>query len=346
LSPYSVAVTLAMTANGARGDTARRMLEALHVESLATYNAGMAALGRHLDALAGTVQVYGKSQEVELSTANQLFGDRSVTWDRGFLTVLAKQYGAGVRSADFRNDPETARTLINQWASDRTHGRITEVLPQDAVDALTRLVLVDALYFKAPWATPFDRDSTVPGRFTRSDGTTVTVPLMTTDEGPTYVEGAHFRSARLPYAGGGLAMTVALPTPGAESAAVAELLTSDLRRPGRSGLVLVMPRWTYRVATNLKSPLTELGMGPADADFGGMTSDARLHIDDVLHQTYVAVDEAGTEAAAVTAAVMGDTSMPVSQERLVLDRAFLYLIHDVRHGTPLFLGRVADPGSG
>ena len=141
-------------------------------------------------------------------------------------------------------------------------------------------------------------------------------------------------------------MTVALPGPGSEMAALRELLGRGLSGNGEPGLRLVMPRWIYRVATDLKQPLRRLGMGvafSADADFAAMTDDARLAITDVLHQTYVAVDEAGTEAAAATAVVMGETSMPVTPHELVLDRPFLFVVHDAAHGTPLFVGRVADP---
>lgn len=346
LSPYSIAVALAMTANGARGETARRMQEVLHVGSLAAYNSGMAALTQHLTALAGTVTVSGEKREIELSPANQLFADGSLQWQRAFLTVLAKEYGAGVRTVDFRDAPEAARVLVNEWTATQTHDRILEILPRGTVDVMTRLVLVNALYFKAPWALPFDKIATTTTRFARPDGTTVAVPMMSTDEGPTYLAGQHFRGARLRYAGGGLAMTVALPATGAEAAALDELLGGALRDSGRPGLRLTMPRWTYRVATDLKPSLAGLGMGAAfgdEADFGAMTEDTHLEISEVRHQTYVAVDEAGTEAAAATAVGMRATSMRVTQEDLVLDRPFLFVVHDTTHGTPLFLGRVTDP---
>jgi serpin B len=346
LSPYSIAVALAMTANGARGETLRRMQEVLHVGSLAAYNAGMAALTQHLAALAGTTKIGGEKVQIELSPVNQLFADESVQWQRAFLTVLAKEYGAGMRMVDFRHDPEAARALVNAWTATQTHDRIPEILPQGTVDVMTRLVLVNALYFKAPWALPFDTVATTSGRFARPDGTKIAVPMMSTDEGPTYLSGQHFRGARLRYAGGGLAMTVALPRNGAEEAALGELLGGALHDLGRPGLRLTMPRWTYRVGTDLKPPLAGLGMGVAfgdDADFGAMTDDTDLEISDVRHQTYVAVDEAGTEAAAATAVGMRATSMPMTREELVLDRPFLYVIHDTTHATPLFVGRVTDP---
>jgi serpin B len=171
---------------------------------------------------------------------------------------------------------------------------------------------------------------------------------MKGNEGLAYISGAHFRGARLPYAGGRLAMTVALPEPGSETVALRELLTDGVIAPALPGLALTMPRWTNRVATDLVDPLTELGMGVAfgtDADFGAMSGDAPLEITDVLHQAYVAVDESGTEAAAATAVVVGETSLPVTRETLVLDRPFLYVVHDTAHGTPLFAGRLADPAS-
>jgi serpin B len=344
LSPYSIAVALAMTANGARGETAHDMRAVLHVDSLAAYNAGMAALTQELAALAGPVEVAGTKSEIDLSAANQLFGDASVRWEKAFLTVLAKEYGAGMRTVDF-GTAEAARALVNRWTAGQTHDRIPEILPEGSIDPLTRLVLVDALYFKAPWGSPFEKSATSPGRFHRSDGSVVQAQLMSTDAGATYVTGRHFRGARLPYAGGALAMTVALPT-GPGAAALRELLGAGLVGDGEPGLRLRMPRWTYRIATDLKDPLKALGMSVAfgdGADFSGMTTQGDLAISDVLHQTYVAVDEAGTEAAAATAVVMGETSLPVTEHELVLDRPFLYVIHDMAHGTPLFVGRVTDP---
>jgi len=348
LSPYSIAVALAMTANGALGVTKQQMLDVLHVSSLSAYNRGLAALTQEIEDLAGPVTLAdGKHGEIALASVNQLFGDRATTWQEAFLTVLAKEYGAGMRAVDFRHDPEQARVLINGWTSDQTHDRIPQILPYGSVDQLTRLVLVNALYLKAPWQTPFDELSTKNGPFHRADGTVVRVPMMSTDpEAATYVSGPGWRAGRLPYAGGNLAMTVALPERDGEEAALRSLLDGGLAGNGSPGLALTMPRWTYRVATDLVEPLEKLGMerafGP-QADFSAMTTDAALEVSDVLHQTFIAVDEAGTEAAAATAVVMRELSLPVSRYELVLDRPFLFVLHDTAHGTPLFVGRVADP---
>jgi serpin B len=150
----------------------------------------------------------------------------------------------------------------------------------------------------------------------------------------------------LPYRGGTLAMTVALPR-GDEDAALAELLgPGGLTAAGEPAVAVTMPRWSHRVPTDLKPALLALGMtdafDPDTADFSGMTADEALHIAFVLHQTFVAVDEDGTEAAAATAVGMADSAALLSHT-LVLDRPFLYVVHDTAQGTPLFVGRVSDP---
>jgi serpin B len=348
LSPFSIAVALAMTANGAAGATARQMLEVLHTDSLAAYNAGMAALTQQLGDLAGPVTLPdGSRGAISLASTDQLFGDRATTWQRAFLTVLAKQYGAGMLGVDFQGDAERARRLINDWTRDQTHGRIPEILPKGIVDVTTRLVLVNALYFKAPWDTPFEKASTTDATFHRADGSTVTVPMMRGDaEGSAvFLEGEHFTGARLPYRGGRLAMTVALPS-GREDAALAELLGPHrLTARGEPAVAVTMPRWRYRVPTDLSDALVALGMTDAfgdRADFSRMTSDERLQVAFVVHQAFVAVDEDGTEAAAATAVGMAESAV-IGGHALVLDHPFLFVVHDTAHGTPLFIGRVADP---
>jgi serpin B len=162
----------------------------------------------------------------------------------------------------------------------------------------------------------------------------------------SYLAGPHWRGARLPYGGGTLAMTVALPDPDHEADTLAALMGDGaLTGNGQPGLDLQMPRWKFRTPTDLVSPLKALGMTQAfgdDADFTPMSTDP-LYVHDVLHQAFIAVDEDGTEAAAATAVVMEESSAMLAQQTLVLDRPFLFVIHDTAHGTPLFVGRVADP---
>ena len=352
LSPYSVEVALAMTACGARGRTAREMLGVLAVDDVDQLGGGLAALSRHLEGLAGEKQrADGSSARLTLDTANGLFGQRDTAWEQGFLDALARDFAAGMQMVDYRTAPERARSLINGWTAGRTHHRIEEIVPAEALDALTRLVLVNALYLKAPWETPFEKSATRPGPFRRSDGSTVEAKLMAgLLEHASYAETADWQSVRLPYAGRGLAMTVVLPREGTMArtwdvvvrGGVANLLAA----PQPQAVQLTLPKWTLRARVPLEDTLSALGMPTAfdstHADFSGMTRQEPLHISAVLHETFIAVDEEGTEAAAATAVLVGTLAAPVAVQ-MTVDRPYLFVIHDVRHGTPLVVGRVDDP---
>lgn len=355
LSPYSVAVALGMTLPGAGGRTAAEMRDVLGVTGDARFHGGVNALTAHVEGLAGTQdRADGSRAELALDGANQLYGQQGVGWERDFLDLLAREYGAGLRTADFQNAHEEARVLINDWVAGRTQDRIPELIPAGVLDHLTRLVLVNALYLKAPWEIPFEKSLTESMPFHRPDGSSVGVdtmvqPTLTT----TMTRGDGWRATQLPYAGRTLAMTLVLPDPG-RMGEVEGLLTSGglagVMSAGRPAMLdLRLPRWTFRTQAPLNGVLQQLGMrtafDPHEADFRPMTEeDLDLYVSTVLHEGYIAVDEEGTEAAAATAVVASVESLPVT-EPFHVDRPFLFSIHDVDHGTPLFVGRVDDPSA-
>ena len=355
LSPYSVAVALGMTLPGAGGRTAAEMRDVLGVTSDARFHGGLNALTAHVEGLAGPQdRADGSKAELALDGANQLYGQKGVGWERDFLDLLAREYGAGLRTVDFQNAHDEARVLINDWVAGRTQDRIPELIPAGVLDHLTRLVLVNALYLKAPWEFPFEKSLTESMPFHRPDGSSVDVdtmvqPMLTT----TMSQGDGWRAARLPYAGRTLAMTLVLPDPG-RMGEVEPLLTSggwaEVMSAGRRTMLdLRLPRWTFRTQAALNDVLQQLGMRTAfdrdDADFRPMTEeDLDLYVSAVLHEGFIVVDEEGTEAAAATAVVMREESLPVT-EPFHVDRPFLFAIHDVEYGTPLFLGRVDDPSA-
>jgi serpin B len=352
-SPYSVAVALAMTRNGALGTTAEEMDGVLGVKDLAGYNDGVNALTRAVEGLAGSFpRGDGDQAVIALDAANALFGDGTMTWSARFLDALAASYGAGMRTVDFVGDAEGARTRINSWTAERTSDKIPEILPKGVVDELTRLVLVNALYFKAPWQQQFKKEATLTRPFHRPSGA-VDVPMMAADlNAAGYAEGDSWQAVRLPYFGGTLAMTVVLPAdgqlPAVESAVASGGLAAILTASASMSAVrLSLPRWTFRTAVSLKDVLSALGMPTAftdAADLTAMTDDhADLHIGAVLHQTFVAVDEQGTEAAAATAVTVDLESAIAEPVVVTVDRPFLFVIHDATHLTPHFVGRVADP---
>ncbi|HJQ05037.1 MAG TPA: serpin family protein [Nocardioides sp.] len=353
ISPYSVAIALSMTLAGARGTTASQLASVLGADALGDrWHDGMNTLTSYVDGLAGPVQRQDRSKAtIGLATADALFGQQGEAWQKAFLEVLARDYGAGMRTVDYRSDPDKVADLISGWVADRTDQRITNLIPHGVLTRDDRLTLVNAVSLTAPWEKPFEKSLTRPGDFHRADGSTVQAPMMTqSDVEVRLTSGPGWQAARIPYAGSTLAMTVVLPADGrfgeVEAALASGGLTAALAGGRDTTLDLTLPRWSSRTTVSLEDALQGLGVTQAftdAADFTGMTTQERLRIDSVLHQGYIKVDEDGTEAAAATAVVMGTTAGRVDPETFVADRPFLFVLHDTAHGTPLFLGRVTDP---
>lgn len=350
-SPYSAAIALAMTRVGAAGETAQQMDAVLHADRATDLNAGFNAFEQALAQRAGAkTRADGSTATLELSTANALWGQQEFTFLQPFLTTLAADYGAGMRLVDYRTDFEGARQTINAWVADQTRERIPDLIPPDVLNELTRLVLTNAIYLKAPWEVPFDESATRDGPFHRLDGSEVTVPRMALNEQLRYTAGDGYQAVELPYAGRELAMLVLVPDegrfPDVEDALNAALIDDTVTRLRPLLVELRFPRFTFRTSALLADALTALGMPLAfregQADFSAITDEARLFIRDVIHEAFIAVDEEGTEAAAATAIVVQVESALPEPIRLTVDRPFIFLIRDVQTGAILFLGRVLD----
>ncbi len=354
-SPYSISLALAMTYAGAAGDTATEMADALHFDlPQDQLHPAFNRLGIELE---DRSKVESKDDEeldpFQLSIANSIWAENTYGFLSPFLATLAVNYGAGARLVDFLNDPEGARQAINGWVSDETNDRIPELIPQGVIDDMTRLVLTNAIYFKASWAEQFSADATQDGPFTLLSGDTVTASMMRT-QGPQslqYAEGPGYQSIELPYTGNEVAMMVILPEAGgfedfeaSFDAARLEQIVSALQPEEVS---VRLPKFEFSSDVGLKPVLTKLGMmsafEPQIADLSGMDGTKNLYIQDVLHKAFVAVDEQGTEAAAATAVIVGTTSAPLEPKSFEADRPFIFLIRDRVTGTVLFLGRVLDP---
>lgn len=350
-SPYSAAVALAMTREGARGDTAAEMDAVLHADLAGgDLAAGFNGLEQALAAIPGEYPLGDEMVTLELATANQLFGQAGFGFDQAFLDTLAANYGAGMRLVDYETESEAARQLINAWVGDQTRDRIPELIPQGVIDELTRLVLTNAIYLNAPWQHRFEEGLTADGTFTRLDGSEVTAAFMNETAAFSYGSGDGFEVVELPYVGGQLSMLVVLPADGDFASFEADLDAARIAaiRDSLQGaqVALSFPRFEFRTQSPLKPALAELGMPTAftpAADFSGITSEASLLIQDVLHEAFISVDEEGTEAAAATAVVVGLTSAPAEPRAVAVDRPFLFLIQERDTGATLFMGRVTDP---
>jgi serpin B len=293
-----------------------------------------------------------------IRTANSIWGQPGYPFLDAFLELLASDYDAGLRLADFNADPEAARVTINEWVEEQTEGRIVDLIPAGALDTMTRLVLVNAIWFKANWQEPFDPDLTSDRPFTLLDGSTIDVPMMLSpDQTLSAAEGDGYLAVSIPYTGNA-SMLVIVPDPGAfgdvtagfDAEVLAALDAAMALRPVR----LMLPSFEIRSDLGINDLLRSLGMraafvpppGEGTADFTGIAESGELYVSDVIHQAFIKVDEEGTEAAAATAVIMRATAAPFDEPLPVtVDRPFLFLIRHDPTGEILFMGQVTNPAA-
>jgi len=351
ISPASVMLALAMTYAGADGVTADEMAAVLNFD---LDDESLHRAFNDLDAILESRSFEGPDENgVVVRSANSLWGHRGVPFEDAFLDTLALNYGAGMRLVDFAAAAEEARETINEWVAAETNDKITDLIPAGALDALTRLVLVNAVYLDATWASQFDPESTYDGSFFPADGTQIEVPLMTQTASFPFAAGDGWQAVELPYLRNELALMVVVPDEGRFSE-VERLLGSELIADVSAGLApvevaLTLPKFEFRTQAGLNPALRELGMAmafdPNSADFTRMTRAEQLFVGEVIHEAFISVDEEGTEAAAATAVVMRATSAPLETVEMTIDRPFLFALRDLETGALLFLGRVMNPAA-
>ena len=340
-----------MTYAGANGTTASEMASTLH------FTLPGAQLHPAFDkvdlALASDNQPGPNGgKPIALHVANSLWGEQNESFGGPFLDTLAVNYGAGLRLADFVNQPDPSRLAINSWVSDQTNAKITNLLGQGTITSDTKLVLVDAIYFDGSWATPFDAKNTQNGNFTTASGSSVSVPLMVNDNiSASFGSGDGYEAVELPYVGN-VSMDIVMPTAGTMSAFESSLTGDSLQKiiagltPAEDASV-TLPKFSYHGDTiSLKQTLQGLGMQTPftpSADFSPMAPNDKLWIGDVLHKAYLTVDEAGTEAAAATAVIMtGTAAREGAPPSIVVNHPFIFTLRDIPTNTILFAGRIND----
>ncbi len=342
-SPYSISTALAMAFAGADGATRQQMADALR------FTLAPDAVHPAFNALDLSLTSPGGEDTFRLNVANALWAQADYDFLASYLDTLAMHYGAGVRLADFTQDAtrEEAREAINAWISDQTEGKIEELLQRDGLSADSRLVLLNAIYFKGEWVTPFDGGLDID--FALLDGDRVSVPAMSRRVQTPYVVGDGFEAFALEYKGERARMVVLVPDVGTfdkfEQALDADWLAEIMADLQPTDVQVTMPTFEFDSRFALRDALVSLGMAdafaPGTADFSGMDGTRDLFIQSVVHQAYVAVDEEGTEAAAATGITVGIVSMPMNT--ITVDRPFIFAIHDVETDTLLFVGRVVNP---
>jgi serpin B len=342
LSPMSIAAAFAMAEAGARGSTVDDIARAFGFPDQPGLHEAMNALTAALDD--------AQSDDVTLALANAVWAQSGFEIERGYLDTLATQYGAGVRATDFVDDPGGSREAINGWVAEATRDRIPDLLGEDAISDDTRAMLVNAIYLKAAWDTPFSEDTTADAPFHRGDGSTVDVPTMhARGLRARYARGDGYTAVELPYVGDSLAMLIVVPDdPAALDGGTGVRLPSlgEVASDLTAGRVnLALPKWETRAALDLGPLMTELGLAIPGGDLSGIAPD--LEIGTAVHAADITVDENGTEAAAATAVGVELTAAPVEDRPVdvTVDRPFLFEVRHVESGAPLFAGRVTDPAA-
>jgi serpin B len=348
ISPYSASAALQMTANGAAGQTQTEMQNVLGTGNTGLSSAALNRANKDISQL-----LLGGNPNVTLEIANAIWYRQGTRIKSDFLADNREFFGATVAPLDFA-DPHSV-DIINHWASEKTHGRITHIADGMIDPAYSRLFLANAVYFKGKWLDPFSPDDTRDHPFDLQDGSQKTVRMMNKSKTFAYLRGDGYQAVRLPYKGDNLAMYVFLPD---EDSSLGKLLGmmngNTWRRVIKPGFTqedgdLALPKFKLDYSVELAQPLKELGMktafDPGLADFSGMSSEP-LYISAACQKTFVEVKEEGTEAAAVTGISMVSAAMPVAPPKrfeMIVDHPFLFLIEDNQAGTILFAGAIYDP---
>jgi len=356
-SPFSIRTALCMAQAGAKGETRSQMRDALRMSSESeSFRDTFAEIHQRLSS--------AQASKYEMIAANSLWGQDGAPLLSEFVDLISRDYGGGMNLVDFRGDAEAARLAINKWVEDKTRDKIRQLIPSGGLNEDTRLVLVNAVYFKGTWLLSFPKKATREESFHLEGGGTVRAPLMHQDNYIRYLKARGYQAVELIYEGGELSMLVLLPNkkdglPDLEKRLSSRMLQDCVSHMSVREVKLFIPRFKTTWGTvNMRDSLISLGMHLAfdqsRANFSGINGhrppdEDALFISFVFHKAFVDVNEAGTEAAAATAiemvctSAMGSKSKPPPAPIFRADHPFLYAIRERRTGAILFLGRVTDP---
>ena len=350
-SPYSISTALAMLYAGAAADTETQMAEALHFTlPQATLHTGFNSLDLELESR-GEGAAGADGGEFRLNISNAVWLQQDFPVLSTYLDLLAVNYGAGLRLLDFILDTEQSRLTINAWVAKQTEDRIKDLMPPGSITQDTRMVLTNAVYFNAAWLNPFNEKQTRSEPFYLLDGSSATAPMMHLTVHLNYFETDEYQAVEIPYDGRELSMVAIIPNAGqfetVDASLDSTLVDTVITGKQNTYVSIAMPQWEYRSKFGLSEILSAMGMTdafiPGAANLSGIDGARDLFVQSVVHEAFIKVNEAGTEAAAATGIAAGGTSIQPIPTVVRLDRPFIYLIRDIPTQTVLFVGRVVDP---
>ncbi|XP_057643830.1 leukocyte elastase inhibitor [Chionomys nivalis] len=350
ISPFSISSALAMVFLGTKGDTAAQLSKAFHFDAVEDVHSGFQSLNAE-------VSKRGASHTLKL--ANRLYGEKTYDFLPEFLASTQKMYGADLAPVDFQHASDDARKAINKWVKDQTEGKIPELLAAGVVDSMTKLVLVNAIYFKGMWKDKFRKQDTTdaPFRLNKKDTKTVKMMYQKKKLPLGYIQDLKCKVLELPYQGEELSMVILLPEDIEDESTglkkIEEQLTFEklhewTKRENLENIDVhvKLPRFKLEESYTLNSNLGHLGVqdlfSRGKADLSGMSGSKDLFISKIIHKSFVEVNEEGTEAAAATGGI-ATFAMLLPEEEFTVDHPFLFFIRHNPTANVLFLGRVCSP---
>ena len=343
-SPFSIYSAIAMTGEGAKDKTALEIQQVLHLpENKSLRLSGFENLMSVLNP---------GSTMYKLTTANALWVQKEYAFLPEFLAITKERYKANAENVDFVNQPEAAKNKINTWVEDNTNNKIKDLISKNDITKYTRLILTNTIYFKGEWARQFEKELTKEENFKSANGDELKTQMMHIQRSFPYTETEEAQVLEMPYKNNELSMIVILPKNGYTIKSISStknlktFLTSNIKY---ELLQISFPKFKIEAKYLMKEDLTKMGMSlpfTDNADFSGMTGKKELQISQVIHQTFVEVDEAGTEATAATAVAMEAGGMPKREEpkQFNANHPFIFAIRQNTTGAILFMGVLNNPG--
>jgi|UniRef100_A0A250YH05 serpin B len=350
ISPFSISSAMAMVFLGTKGNSAAQLSKAFHFDAVEDIHSRFQSLN---------AQMNKQGAPYILKLANRLYGEKTYNFLPEFLDSTQKMYGADLASVDFQHASEDARKAINQWVKGQTEGKIPELLAAGVVDSMTKLVLVNAIYFKGNWEEKFMKEETTnaPFRLNKKDTKTVKMMYQKKKFPFGYIQDLKCRVLELPYKGKELSMIILLPDDIEDESTGLEKIEKQLTleklrewtKPENLDTIEVnvkLPRFKLEESYVLNSDLARLGIqdlfNSSKADLSGMSGARDIFISKIIHKSFVEVNEEGTEAAAATAGI-ATFSMLAHEEDFTADHPFLFFIQHKPTANILFLGRLSSP---
>ncbi|XP_072130865.1 antithrombin-III [Mobula birostris] len=353
MSPLSISTAFAMTKLGACGETLRQLMEVFKFDTITEKTSDQV----HYFFAKLNCRLYRKANKSsELVSANRLFGDKALAYNRTFQNISEAVYKAKLIPVNFREKPKVARNYINSWVANKTEGLIKNLLPPDAITPFTTLVIINAIYFKGLWKSMFDKQMTTEREFDKAASSQCQVPMMQQQGSFRFGKfpADKVKVIELPYKGDDVSMVLILPMAGGnlqeiETALSHEKMLGWISRLSITEVELSIPRFRVEDSFSLTSKLKQMGLvdlfNSEKASLPGLVEGLHtdLYVSDAFHKAFLEVNEEGSEAAATTAVMLMGRSLRPDLEVFNANRPFILLIREVAINAVIFMGRISDP---